>query len=223
LKPATIAIDGPSGSGKSTVGELLAKRLGYLYFDTGVMYRAVTCAALQRGLNVADEGQISQLAERLQIEVLPATVTDGRQNTVLADGVDITDRLRGTEIDANVSTVASYARVRAAMVRQQRAIGERGRVVMIGRDIGTVVLPHSELKVYLTASVEERARRRQRENAQRGDGSSYADVLRMMRRRDELDMGRENSPLRPAPEAHLVDSERLPAAEIVDSIEQLWK
>ena len=205
------------------MGELLAKRLGYLYFDTGVMYRAVTCAALQRGLNVASEGQISQLAERLQIDVLPPTVADGRQNTVLADSVDITDKLRSAEIDANVSTVASYARVRAAMVRQQRAIGERGRVVMIGRDIGTVVLPHSELKVYLTASVEERARRRQRENAQRGDGSSYADVLRMMRRRDELDMGRENSPLRPAPEAHLVDSERLRAAEIVDSIEQLWK
>ena len=205
------------------MGELLAKRLGYLYFDTGVMYRAVTCAALQRGLNVASEGQISQLAERLQIDVLPPTVADGRQNTVLADNVDITDKLRSAEIDANVSTVASYARVRAAMVRQQRAIGERGRVVMIGRDIGTVVLPHSELKVYLTASVEERARRRQRENAQRGDGSSYADVLRMMRRRDELDMGRENSPLRPAPEAHLVDSERLRAAEIVDSIEQLWK
>ena len=223
MKPRTIAIDGPSGSGKSTVGELLAKRLGYLYFDTGVMYRAVTCAALQRGLNVASEGQISQLAERLQIDVLPPTVADGRQNTVLADSVDITDKLRSAEIDANVSTVASYARVRAAMVRQQRAIGERGRVVMIGRDIGTVVLPHSELKVYLTASVEERARRRQRENAQRGDGSSYADVLRMMRRRDELDMGRENSPLRPAPEAHLVDSERLRAAEIVDSIEQLWK
>ena len=171
MKPRTIAIDGPSGSGKSTVGELLAKRLGYLYFDTGVMYRAVTCAALQRGLNVADEGQISELAERLQIDVLPPTVADGRQNTVLADGVDITDKLRNAEIDANVSTVASYPRVRAAMVRQQRAIGERGRVVMIGRDIGTVVLPHSELKVYLTASVEERARRRQRENAQRGDGS----------------------------------------------------
>jgi cytidylate kinase len=223
LTPFRIAIDGPAASGKSTVGELLAKRLDYLYFDTGVMYRAVTCVALQRGVDVDDEQHVGELAERLQIDVLPPTVADGRQNTILADGVDITDKLRGAEIDANVSKVSSYRMVREAMVRQQRAIGERGRVVMLGRDIGTVVLPHAELKVYLTASVEERAHRRHRENTQRGDVASYDDVLRMMRRRDELDMGRENSPLRPAPEARIVDSECIGVLEVVDVIEHLWK
>lgn len=223
MKPRTIAIDGPSGSGKSTVGELLARRLGYLYFDTGVMYRAVTFVALQRGLDVADEAQIGALAEQLKIDVLPPTVHDGRQNTVLADGVDITRNLRSPEIDANVSTVASNGAVRAAMVRQQRAIGERGQVVMIGRDIGTVVLPRSELKLYLTAGVEERARRRQRENAQRGDETPYEAVLDMMRRRDEKDMGRENSPLRPASDAQMINSEEMAADEIVDRIAQWCK
>jgi CMP/dCMP kinase len=222
LKPLRIAIDGPSASGKSTVGDVLAKRLKYLFFDTGVMYRAVTCEALQRGVDLDDDERVSDLAERLRIEVLPPTVADGRQNTILADGVDITDKLRSTEIDANVSVVSSYRRVRTAMVRQQRAIGERGRVVMIGRDIGTVVLPNSELKVYLTASVEERARRRYLENSQRGDAASYEEVLRMMRRRDELDMGRENSPLRPAQDAHIVDSEYLGVDEVVAAIKQLW-
>jgi cytidylate kinase len=222
LKPLRIAIDGPSASGKSTVGDVLAKRLKYLFFDTGVMYRAVTCEALQRGVDLDDDERVSDLAERLRIEVLPPTVADGRQNTILADGVDITDKLRSTKIDANVSVVSSYRRVRTAMVRQQRAIGERGRVVMIGRDIGTVVLPNSELKVYLTASVEERARRRYLENSQRGDAASYEEVLRMMRRRDELDMGRENSPLRPAQDAHIVDSEYLGVDEVVAAIKQLW-
>ena len=222
LEPLTIAIDGPSASGKSTVGELLAKRVGYLYFDTGVMYRAVTCVALQCGIAVGDERRVSDLAERLKIDVLPPTVMDGRQNTVLADGSDITLALRGSLIDANVSAVSSYPRVREAMVRQQRAIGERGRVVMIGRDIGTVVLPEADLKVYMTASVEERARRRYKENAARGDMTPYEEVLRLMKHRDEFDMGRATSPLRPATDAHIVDTERLNIVEVVDAIERLW-
>ena len=221
--PLTIAIDGPSASGKSTVGEILARRLGYLYFDTGVMYRAVTCTALQRGIDVDNELAISELAEKTKIDVLPPTVADGRQNTIMADGVDITNRLRGSNIDGNVSVVSSYGRVRESMVRYQRAIGECGRVIMIGRDIGTVVLPKADLKVYLTASVEERARRRYRENVARGDNASYDDVLRLMRRRDELDMGRANSPLRPAVDAHIVDTEYLNIQEVVEAIEHFWQ
>ncbi|MEP7200213.1 MAG: (d)CMP kinase [Chloroflexota bacterium] len=219
----TIAIDGPSASGKSTVGELLAKRLDYLYFDTGVMYRAVTCMALRHRLDVNDEARVSALAEQIRIDVLPPSVADGRQNTILADGEDITHAIRSREIDANVSVVSSYRRVRDAMVRQQRAIGERGRVVMIGRDIGTVVLPAADVKVYLTASVEERARRRFVENVARSDATAYAEVLRLMQRRDELDTGRVNSPLRPAADAHIVDSDRMSVAQVVDAIERLWQ
>jgi CMP/dCMP kinase len=221
--PLTITIDGPSASGKSTVGEILARRLNYLYFDTGVMYRAVTCTALKRDIDVENEQAISELAEGTKIEVLPPTVADGRQNTIMADGVDITNQLRGSNIDGNVSAVSSYGRVRESMVRYQRAIGERGRVVMIGRDIGTVVLPKADLKIYLTASVEERARRRYRENVARGDNAPYDEVLRLMRRRDELDMGRANSPLRPAVDAHIVDTEYLNVPEVVEAIEHLWQ
>ena len=220
--PLTIAIDGPSASGKSTVGEQIARRLDYLYFDTGVMYRAVTSMALQRGIDVQDDQAVSGLAEQAIIDVLPPTIADGRQNTIKADGVDITNYLRGSSIDANVSAVSSYGRVREAMVRYQRAIGERGHVVMIGRDIGTVVLPAAELKVYLTASAEERARRRYLENVARGDSTPYEEVLRLMRRRDELDMGRANSPLRPAADAHIVDSEYLNVQQVVEAIEHLW-
>jgi cytidylate kinase len=221
--PFRIAIDGPSASGKSTVGEQLAKRLDYLYFDTGVMYRALTCVALQEGMDVTNEEDISRLSERLKIDVLPPSVDDGRQNTILADGTDISNQLRTGNIDGNVSAVSSYRRVREAMVRHQQAIGSRGRVVMIGRDIGTVVLPDAEIKIYLTASVEERARRRYLENVARGDATPYHEVLRLMRRRDELDTGRANSPLRPAADAHIVDSETMTVAQVVAAIEQLWQ
>src|SRR5438093_7649449 len=166
--PITIAIDGPSASGKSTVGELLAKRLGYLYFDTGVMYRAVTSVAMRRGIPLTDEQRVSEMARKLQIDVLHATVNDGRQNTILADGEDITQELRSGDIDANVSLVSSYPQVREAMVERQRQIASRGRVVMIGRDIGTVVLPGADLKIYLDGTVECRAERRSKENRARG-------------------------------------------------------
>lgn len=223
MKPLMIAIDGPSASGKSTVGEVLAKRLGYLFFDTGVMYRALTGVALNRAMDVNHEAQISQLAQQVKIDVLPPTVHDGRQNTILVDGVDITPALRSNQIDANVSIVSSYPQVREAMVRQQREIGQRGRVVMIGRDIGTVVLPQADLKIYLTASAEERARRRYKEYCARGDHTSYEEVLQMMKRRDELDMGRATSPLRPAADAQIVDSETMTVPQVVEAIEQLWK
>jgi cytidylate kinase len=179
LKPSTITIDGPAASGKSTVGEALAERLGYLYFDTGVMYRAVTWAALQQGVELQDERAVTSLAERLHIDVVPPGVDDGRQYTVLADGVDVTWAIRRPEVDANVSLVSTYGGVRTALVRQQRRIAHGCCIVMVGRDIGSVVLPDADSKIYLDASVEERARRRWLENQARGQETEYESVLTM--------------------------------------------
>jgi len=198
FKKRTIAIDGPAAAGKSTVGQLLARSLDYLYFDTGVMYRAVTWAALARDIPVADELAVTELAEALQIEVSPPTMDDGRQYTVRADGVDVTWLIRTPQVDANVSAVSAYPGVREAMVQQQRRIADGGGVVMVGRDIGSVVLPDADLKLYVDASVEERARRRWQEMRARGEAADYEHVLVSMRRRDEIDSHRAVSPLKVA-------------------------
>lgn len=160
MPPSTITIDGPVASGKSTIGYLLARHLGYLYLDTGAMYRAVTWVALARGVPVEDEAAVTALAHALRIDVIPPTADDGRQYTVLADGADVTWEIRRPEVDGSVSAVSAYPGVREAMVAQQRRIAAGGRVVMVGRDIGSVVLPDADLKLYLDASPQERARRR---------------------------------------------------------------
>lgn len=201
----TIAIDGPAGSGKSTIGQGLAKQLRYLYFDTGVMYRAVTLAARERGLAPEDEAGISALAESIDIEVLPPDLDDGRQYTVRTDGRDVTWAIRSADVEAHVSTISAYPRVRAAMVRQQRRVAARGRVVMVGRDIGTVVMPNADLKIYLDASVEARAWRRHIELLGRGRESDYEAVLAGMKERDRIDTTRAASPLRAAADAVIVD------------------
>jgi cytidylate kinase len=201
-----IAIDGPAASGKSTLAQNLAARLGYLYFDTGVMYRAVTLAALEKGISPNDENGVNRLARSVCIDVQPPSVPDGRQYDVLLDGQDVTWQIRRPEVDANVSQVSTYRGVREAMTQRQREIGLRGRVVMAGRDIGTVVLPEAELKIYLDATVEERARRRVAEARQRGEQADAAAILQSMRRRDRIDSSREIAPLRAAEDAVLLDS-----------------
>ncbi len=221
MRPSTIAIDGPAASGKSTVAELLAHRLGYLYFDTGVMYRAVTWAALLRGIPIEDEPAVALLAEQLRIDVTPPTADDGRQYTVLADGVDVTWAIRTPEVDANVSPVSAYPGVRRALVAQQRRVAAGGRVVMVGRDIGTVVLPDADLKLYLDASVEERARRRWREVRTRGEEADYKGVLVSMRRRDKIDSNREVAPLCVAEDAVVVDTTDLSIEEVLAEVKRL--
>ncbi len=221
--PLRIAIDGPAASGKSTLAERLAKALGYLYFDTGVMYRAVTWAALQRGYAVEDADKLTELAANLDIDVRPPSTDDGRKYDVLVNGEDVTWAIRTPEVDANVSIVAAHPGVRAALTDKQRAIGRRGKVVMVGRDIGTVVMPDAELKIYLDASPEERARRRYQERLARGEQADYAQILAAVRARDRLDKGREVAPLRAADDAVILNSDGLSIGEVFEEALRLVK
>ena len=221
--PSIIAIDGPAASGKSTLGRRLADSLGYLFFDTGVMYRAVTWGALQRSLDIADEKAVTTLAETAQIDVRPPSQDDGRACDVLLEGTDITWETRRPDVEANVSPVSAYRGVRQALASQQRRIGLRGKVVMVGRDIGTVVLPEADLKIYLDASAEERAVRRYKEIIQRGDQADYEQILEGVRKRDEIDSTRAFSPLRAADDAVIIDSDKLDADEVFLKVEALCR
>ncbi|GJM42007.1 MAG: cytidylate kinase [Ardenticatenaceae bacterium] len=218
-----IAIDGPAASGKSTVGRLLAERLNFMYLDTGCMYRAVTWAALQDEIDVKDETAVTQLAHNIQIDIQPVAEEDGRHYTVIVDGQDITWGLRSPAVDANVSLVSSYLGVRQEMVKRQRAFGQRGAVVMVGRDIGTVVMPDAPLKLFITASAEERARRRTYDRQDQGHSANYDHILADVKRRDGIDSNREHSPLRPADDAIRIDSTEQQPNAIVDAILQMIK
>lgn len=216
--PEIIAIDGPAASGKSTLALRVAERIGYLFFDTGIMYRAVTLAALDRGALLNDETAISEMAETISIDVCPPTVADGRTCDVLVDGSDVTWAIRRPDVDANVSLVSSYAGVRRALSALQRRIGLRGRVVMVGRDIGTVVLPEADIKIYLVASAEERARRRFEEQRQRGESADYQAILAAIQERDRFDSTRPVAPLRPAEDAVIVNSDGLNIEQVTERV-----
>lgn len=230
LRPAVVTIDGPAASGKSTVGYRLAALINFLYFDTGVLYRAVTLAALERGIPVQDEDAVSALAGAIQVDVVAPQPNerDGRHATVLADGQDVTWLIRTPQVDQNVSAVAAYPAVRTALSDQQRRIGwrygaglgDKPGVVMVGRDIGTVVMPDAPLKIYLDASAQERAKRRYQERQARGELVTYEEILADLLRRDRFDSERAHSPLRAAADAVIIDTSQIGPDEVVVRIIQ---
>jgi cytidylate kinase len=216
-----IAIDGPAAAGKSTVARLIADRLGALLFDTGALYRAVALAALRSGVAPDDEETLARIAADAEISVRPPSQRDGRLYDVWMNGEDVTWSVREPEVGAIVSRVAEHAAVRAALLPLQRRIASDGPVVMVGRDIGTIVVPDAGLKVYLDASPEERARRRFREGSKRGSAQSFEAVLRETRQRDAIDSSRQTAPLRPASDAVQIDTNGVPVDRIVAQIEEL--
>ncbi|MEX1158027.1 MAG: (d)CMP kinase [Thermomicrobiales bacterium] len=214
----TIAIDGPAAAGKSTVGEIVARRIDGVYFDSGLLYRALTLLAIEAGVAPSDAAQLARLAAMMDISVVRSTAGDGRQVDVLQAGRDVTNALRTPEIDQNVSAVSAHAAVRDALLEQQRRIARSGRVVMVGRDIGTVVLPDAQLKIFLDASPEERARRRCQQLDEAGKPQPYDVVLADMKLRDRIDSERDVAPLVPAADSIVVDSDSLTIEEVADLI-----
>ena len=218
-----IAIDGPAAAGKSTVAKLLAERLGAMLFDTGVLYRVVALAALRHGIAASDAERLASLARTATISVAPPSRLDGRLYDVLLDGEDVTWQIRSPEVGAIVSRVSEHSSVRDALLPLQRDTAAGRSVVMVGRDIGTIVVPDAGLKIYLDAAPEVRARRRYQELESRGGGASYEAVLRETLSRDEIDSSRATAPLRAAGDAVRIITDELTIEQVVDKIEDLAK
>lgn len=216
MKKIVVAIDGPAGAGKSTIAKLAAEKLGYAYIDTGAMYRSVAWKFLQTG-KAFDEDFISGLSKTMLIDFKP----EAKINRVFVDGTEVTEAIRTPEVTAIVSRVAAIGAVREAMVDQQRRMGEAGGVLMDGRDIGTVVFPNAQLKIFLTASVEERARRRYAEMVAKGQQVDLQQLQADIAERDKQDSERVISPLRQAEDALLLDTSDMGISEVTDRILQL--
>ncbi|MEX2103976.1 MAG: (d)CMP kinase, partial [Bacilli bacterium] len=219
MKDISIAIDGPAGAGKSTVARKVAEQLNFVYIDTGAMYRAVTWKSIDEGITMNDDEKIVSIANSIKIEFHRSK----NGQLVYVNGVDITEGIRSTDVTNQVSYVSSLGGVREKLVELQQKMADAGGVVMDGRDIGTIVLPHAELKIFLTASIEERARRRYEEMKNKGYMGSIEDVKLEMMLRDDKDSRREISPLRQAEDALLLDTTGLTIDGVVGKIVNLGR
>ncbi len=214
-----IAIDGPAGSGKSTTAKIVAERLGYTYLDTGAMYRALTYYALENKINPADEKELAEIAEQLPLEF--RRIDGGNQ--VFLNGQDISSQIRTPEVTKNVSEISAHLLVRQAMVAKQKEFGKNGSIVAEGRDTTTVVFPDADLKIYMDASVKERAKRRLLDLSNMGIESDLSEQEQDINRRDKFDSGREHSPLTKAEDAVVIDTTNLTIEKQVDRIVELFQ
>lgn len=215
----TIAIDGPASSGKSTVAKRIAADLNLIYVDTGAMYRALTLEALKNNVNIKDQKALVSLLENTEITFEP----NENGQTVYSNGVDVTHEIRENNVTNTVSVVAAHPKVRQLMVKRQKAMAEDNGVVMDGRDIGTVVLPDADLKIFLVASVKERAERRHKENEEKGIFSDLDQLIKDIAERDYKDTTRESSPLKQAEDGIRIDTTKMSINEVVDNIKNLIK
>ncbi|NDJ84822.1 MAG: (d)CMP kinase [Chloroflexi bacterium] len=224
--PSVIAVDGPAGSGKSTVSYLLAERLGYVFIDTGVFYRALTLVALRAGIAFDNTSALADLPHRTMIDIHPEPDDDTRQYSVWIDNREVTDELRAPAVEANVSTLSAVPEVRHGLLDLQRRIAAKGKIIMAGRDIGTVVLPYADVKFYVDASLEERARRRYHQYHQQGKHVELAEIEAALRQRDAVDTNRAISPLRRAEDAIYILTDDKTVDDVVDALVrhlELWK
>ncbi|MEC5252431.1 (d)CMP kinase [Bacillus licheniformis] len=217
-KKLCIAIDGPAAAGKSTVAKIVARKKSYIYIDTGAMYRAITYLALEKGVDLNDEAALTALLKESAIDL---TVSPEGEQKVYIAGEDVTEAIRTDSVSNQVSIVAKYAGIREEMTKRQQQLAEKGGVVMDGRDIGTHVLPNAEVKIFLLASVEERAKRRFEENVKKGYNVNYETLAEEIRRRDKLDSEREISPLKKADDALEIDTTLLTIDEVAEKILQI--
>jgi cytidylate kinase len=218
-KKLTIAIDGPSGAGKSTVAQSLAKRMGYVYIDTGAMYRSVALKVKEKGISPEDESALKELASSLHITF----VTEGDQTHVFYDGEDITSAIRTPEISRLASSISKQKEVRESLVQFQRKMGKEGGVILEGRDIGTVVFPDADVKFYLDADSDERVRRRYHEMVQKGIKVDFKETKEELVQRDHDDMHRTHSPLKKAKDALWIDSTHRSVEEVVEEMASIVK
>ena len=217
-KKLCIAIDGPAAAGKRTVAKIVAGKKSYIYIDTGAMYRAITYLALKKGVDLNDEAALTALLKESAIDL---TVSPEGEQKVYIAGEDVTEAIRTDDVSNQVSIVAKYAGIREEMTKRQQQLAEKGGVVMDGRDIGTHVLPNAEVKIFLLASVEERAKRRFEENVKKGYNVNYETLAEEIRRRDKLDSEREISPLKKADDALEIDTTSLTIDEVAEKILQV--